>query len=270
MMTERGILVIAVVAALLSACGRGQESAANGGAVAPLASVATNDVAKNPELLNVAMTGGKALYEANCSACHGADLKGSPDKHVPDLTDNEWLYIGDDTDTGGTVHTAADVEKTVLLGIRAMPKVTNLGTQQANDAKNFEIKNLAVMPAMASPEYGLSDMEIADVAEYVLRLSGQEHNDAMAMRGKAIFDEKGSCYDCHDPEGVGDPSIGSTNLTKPSLYLYGSTREAIFASLKEGRAGVMPSFQGKLRPEEVKAIAVYVFSQGGPGAAPMP
>src|SRR6185295_11858619 len=164
---------LVVVLAMLSACNRAPEAAAGNAGAAPLASVATNDIAKNPEMLNVAMTAGKSLYDANCSACHGADLKGGGDKHTPDLTDNEWLYIGDDQDTGGVVHTAADVEKTVLLGIRAMPKVTNLGSQQENDAKNFQIKNLAVMPAMSSPDYGLSDMEIADVAEYVLQLGMQ-------------------------------------------------------------------------------------------------
>jgi len=257
---------VIVIVALVSACNRSPNTTAGDGGMTELASVATNDIAKNPELRSVAMTGGKTLYDANCSSCHGADLKGVPDQHTPDLTDNEWLYIGDDADTGGVVHTAADVEKTINLGIRAMPKVTNLASQQENDAKNFEIKQLAIMPAMGTPEYGLTDAEIADVAEYVLQLSSQEHNAEMAMRGKGIYDEKGSCYDCHDPEGIGDPSIGSTNLTKPSLYMYGSSREAILASLKEGRAGLMPSFQGKLKPEEVKALAVYVFSQGGPGS----
>jgi cytochrome c oxidase cbb3-type subunit 3 len=258
--------MIAIVATVLSGCNRSSDTASSDAGVTKLASVATNDIVKNPEMQNIAMIGGKALYAANCSSCHGADLKGVPDQHTPDLTDNEWLYIGDDPDSGGAVHAPADVEKTVLLGIRAMPKVTNLSTQQENDAKNFVTKNLAVMPAMGSPQYGLSDAEIADVAEYVLQLGGQEHNAEMAMRGKGIYDEKGSCYDCHDPEGIGDPAIGSTNLTKPSLYLYGSTREAILASLKEGRAGLMPSFQGKLKSEEAKAIAVYVFSQGGSGA----
>jgi len=51
---------------------------------------------------------------------------------------------------------------------------------------------------------------MADAAEYVLRLGGQEHNAQMADRGKDIFANKGSCYDCHDPEGTGDQAIGST------------------------------------------------------------
>jgi cytochrome c oxidase cbb3-type subunit 3 len=263
-------LTAMVFAGVLSACNQntGTAQAPSGAAdLARLASVPTNDIAKNPQLLNIAMTEGKRLSDMHCTSCHGADLKGVPDKHTPDLTDNEWMFVGDDTDTGGLVHTPADMEKTITLGIRAMPKVTDQGSQQANDAKNFEIKNLAVMPPFSpTGEYALTEQEIADVAEFTLLLSGQDHNAQMAERGKAVFAEKGSCFDCHDPEGIGSPPIGSTNLTKPALYLYGSSREAILASLKDGRAGVMPAFQGMLKPEEIKAIAVYVFSRGGTGA----
>ena len=123
------------------------------------------------------------------------------------------------------------------------------------------------MPAFTpKDEFLLGDRQIADVAEYVLQLGGQNHNAQMARRGKVIFEDKGSCYDCHEPEGTGDPAIGSTNLTMPSLYLYGSSREAILSSLKTGRSGLSPSFQGALKLEEVKVIALYVFSQGAPGS----
>ena len=266
------VLAIGVLAAVLSACNRAPDTTANQApydatALTQLAPVATNDIAKNPELLSIAMNAGKSLYDANCSACHGADLKGLPDQHTPDLTDNEWIYIGDDPDSGGIVHTASDVEKTILLGIRAVARVTNLGSQQENDAKNMPNKTLADMPAMGPQgEYALTEAEMADAAEYVLRLTSQDHNAQMADRGKAIFEDKGSCYDCHDQEGTGDQAIGSTNLTKPLLYLYGSSREAILTSIKDGRSGVMPAFQGKLKSEEIKALAVYVFSEGGPGS----
>jgi cytochrome c oxidase cbb3-type subunit 3 len=270
MNSTHAILAAGVLAVGLASCNRAPNAAAGGtAAIAQLTPVATNDIAKTPALLTVAMDAGKTLYETHCSSCHGADLKGIADKHTPDLTDNEWIYVGDDLDTGGAVHTAADVEKTILLGIRAIPRVTNLGSQQENDAKNLPNKNLADMPAMAMGPDSLTDAEITDAAEYVLRLGGQDHDAAMAERGKVLFEgDEAGCYDCHEPEGTGDEAIGSTNLTKPSLYLYGSTREAILASIKGGRAGVSPAFQGKLKPEEVKAIAVYVFSKSGPGSLP--
>ena len=38
---------------------------------------------------------GKAIFDANCVACHGADAKGNPELGAPDLTDKFWIYGGD-------------------------------------------------------------------------------------------------------------------------------------------------------------------------------
>ena len=38
---------------------------------------------------------GKALFAANCVACHGDDAKGNSELGAPDLTDRFWIYGGD-------------------------------------------------------------------------------------------------------------------------------------------------------------------------------
>ena len=38
---------------------------------------------------------GKAIFAANCVACHGEDAKGNPELGAPDLTDPFWIYGGD-------------------------------------------------------------------------------------------------------------------------------------------------------------------------------
>src|SRR6476661_7465909 len=38
---------------------------------------------------------GKAVFAANCVACHGDDAKGKADLGAPDLTDRFWIYGGD-------------------------------------------------------------------------------------------------------------------------------------------------------------------------------
>jgi len=38
---------------------------------------------------------GKAIFAANCVACHGENAKGNPEFGAPDLTDSYWIYGGD-------------------------------------------------------------------------------------------------------------------------------------------------------------------------------
>lgn len=46
------------------------------------------------EVDNVTAAKGKAIFEANCAACHGADAKGTQAMGAPNLTDRTWLYGG--------------------------------------------------------------------------------------------------------------------------------------------------------------------------------
>jgi len=86
------------------------------------------------------------------------------------------------------------------------------------------------------------------------------------MRGGQLFldNAKGNCFDCHQEDATGNPALGSTNLTRKDLFLYGSDKASIVESITKGRRGVMPQFGDKLKPEELHAVAVYVFSQAAP------
>jgi len=74
----------------------------------------------------------------------------------------------------------------------------------------------------------------------------------------------GNCNDCHENDGVGNLALGSTNLTRPELYLYGSDRASILESIVRGRRGTMPAFDGQLKPEEIKAVAIYIYYRALP------
>ena len=235
-----------------------------------LASVAVNDIVKSLRLNKTAMVVGQAVYNKSCASCHGADLKGVADQHTPDLTDAEWRFSGDDYQSGGVTKFPSDVEWTVRYGIRSGHP----------NARGAEVNMLAYDPKyrnkqdtedFGDTEY-LTPAEIDDVVEYVLRLSGQRFDRAKAARGRALFNNnaKGNCVDCHGADGGGIDTFGSSNLTKRNLYLYGSDRASIRESLVKGRHGKMPAFEDALKPEEIKAVSVFVFSHAAtpPRSAP--
>ncbi len=225
-----------------------------------LAPVSVNDIVRSLRLNAGAMLLGRKVYARACASCHGADLKGIPGQHTPDLTDREWRFSGDDLESGGNVKFPSDVEWTVRYGIRS----------DHPNARGLEADMIAFDPKFRTEEdikeFGgkafLTQAEIEDVVEYVLKLSGQPADDARAARGQALFLDggKGNCYDCHGLDGTGSDPIGSTNLTRRDLYLWGSDRASVHESIVKGRRGVMPAFEDTLKPEEIKAVSVFVFS----------
>jgi cbb3-type cytochrome c oxidase subunit III len=235
-----------------------------------LASVAINDIVKSLRLNKTAMVLGRSVYEKSCASCHGADLKGVADQHTPDLTDAEWRFSGDDYQSGGVTKFPSDMEWTVRYGIRSGHP----------NARGAEVNMLAYDPKFRNEEdtkdFGdkefLTPAEIDDVVEYVLQISGQRFDRPKAMRGKALFNNnaKGNCVDCHGADGSGIDTFGSSNLTKKNLYLYGSDRASIRESLVKGRHGKMPAFEGVLKPEEIKAVSIFVFSHAGTSSRSVP
>jgi cytochrome c oxidase cbb3-type subunit III len=224
-----------------------------------LANVSVNRIARSLRLNRQAMALGKTVYNEHCAGCHGADLKGLPDQHTPDLTDADWRFSGDDLDSGGLKKYPSDVEWTVRYGIRSGHP----------NARGAEVNMLAYDPQYRTKEdtedFGdkkyLTDQEIEDVVEYVLQISGQQADKAKAARGDELFHDntKGNCFDCHDIGGTGIDTFGSTNLTRRNLYLYGSDRASILESIVKGRHGMMPAFDDKLKPEEIKAVSVFIY-----------
>lgn len=226
--------------------------------------VPTNEIPKSLRLNRIAQKLGQVVYAKNCQSCHGEDLKGAPGANAPDLTDNIWRFSGDDLASGGVTKFPSDVEWTVRYGIRTEHAYT----------RGIEVGMLAFDPQYRSEmdvsDFGsartVTDAEIADIAEYVLQLGGQQHDAAKARNGAVLFQDnaKGNCFDCHGEDGAGILAFGSTDLTKPNLYLYGSDRATIVESITKGRHGTMPAFDKMLKPEEIKAVSVYTYYRAAP------
>jgi cytochrome c oxidase cbb3-type subunit 3 len=193
-----------------------------------------DEIPLNPTLIAYANEVGGPAFSANCTACHGTDMKGSQAKGVPNLTDNVWLY-----DFGRV----SDIERTVLYGIRS-----GLGKSH----------NVTDMPAMGRQK-ALSPAEIKDVIAYTLSLSKHPGDPAAIERGSKLFQDKGVCYDCHSRDAAGIPDYGAPNLTD-NEWIYGGDEESLYKSIYDGRHGQCPAWIGKLSAATIRAIAVYIHS----------
>jgi cytochrome c oxidase cbb3-type subunit III len=190
------------------------------------------DIEKDPALLALARARGKTVFGDNCAPCHGSGAAGA--KGYPNLNDDDWLW-------GGTLD---QIMQTIRYGARS------------GNLKDHEGQMLAF-----GKQGVLKQEEIVTVANYVRSLSGlptRQGYDAAA--GAKLFAE--NCVACHGEGGKGNQELGAPDLTD-KIWLYGSDEATIIETVTNGRAGVMPAWEGRLDPSTIKAMAVYVHSLGG-------
>jgi cytochrome c oxidase cbb3-type subunit III len=192
-------------------------------------------IMKDPELSGFVLSAGRAVFADNCAACHqhgGAGKVG----FYPNLADDDWLY-------GGSFE---KVHETISKGRRGyMP-----GFAEALDAKQIE-----------------------DLASYVLAKSGNTANPEKANRGKQLFhSHTAACFYCHGDDAKGRQDIGAANLTDkvwlwadvPGAQDDAAKLAAVGKVISGGlNKGVMPSFEGRLKPEQIKLLTLYVHELGG-------
>jgi cytochrome c oxidase cbb3-type subunit 3 len=187
-----------------------------------------DDIAKDNELLQFAMAGGKTIFADNCAPCHGSGGAGRP--AYPILVDDDWIWGG----------TPADIQQTIAYGIR-----------------NTHAKaRLSEMPAFGADEI-LTAEEISLVADHVLSLSKAAPENA---KGATIFAE--NCSSCHGELGQGVAELGGPNLAD-KIWLYGGRKDDIVRQIVKPRLGVMPPWTDRLDDVEIKQVAIYVHALGG-------
>ena len=190
------------------------------------------EIEKDPGLLALARARGKTVFGDNCAPCHGSGAAGA--KGFPNLNDDDWLW-------GGTLD---QIMQTIQYGARS-------GHAKAHEGQMLAFGKDGIL----KPD------QIVAVANYVRALSGLPTRPGYdAAAGTKVFAE--NCVACHGDTGKGNPELGAPNLTD-KIWLYGSDEATIIESIANGRAGVMPAWEGRLDPVTIKAMAVYVHSLGG-------
>ena len=196
-----------------------------------LAGATLQQIQSNPDLQQFALAEGRTLFGDNCAACHGSGGQGA--HGYPNLNDDVWLW-------GGKLE---DIQHTITVGVRS----TSPDTRQSQ------------MPAFGRDAM-LKPAQIDDLTEYVVHLSGRPADGSAVKRGTQLFAD--NCAVCHGPDGKGNRTLGAPNLTD-NEWLYGGTSDDIHDQIWNGHGGVMPTWGGRLTPEEIKALAIYVHSLGG-------
>lgn len=188
-------------------------------------------IQKDSQLMEFALAGGKSAFGDNCAGCHGTAAQGG--NGYPNLADDDWLW-------GGSLE---DIQETIRFGIRS-------GHDDTRDSE---------MPAFGRDEL-LERAQIEQVAQYVLTLSGKSADAGAAEKGSAVYAE--NCVDCHGEKGQGNREFGAPNLAD-AIWLYGDNATAIETIVTNSRRSVMPHWEGRLPPETIKQLSIYIHALGG-------
>lgn len=200
-----------------------------------IATMSYAQIVKDPDMNGFILSSGKALFSDNCAPCHQAGGQGVVG-FFPNLTDDDWLY-------GGSYD---KIHETITGGRHGY------------------------MPTFGEV---LSPTQIDQLANYVASLSGIGHDAAKAAAGNTLFhSETAACYYCHGADAKGRKEIGSANLTD-DIWLWANVPAAEGAEAKVAairgvitsglNKGVMPAWGGRLSPEQIKVLTVYVHELGG-------
>ena len=161
---------------------------------------------------------GSRLFANNCSTCHGSDARGGDG--YPNLTDGDWIWGGE----------PATIVQTITYG------------------------RIAVMPPLGAAVGG--EEGVKQLAQYVLRLSGREHDSVMADAAAANFAML--CAVCHQADGTGNPAMGAPNLTD-DIWLHRGKLEDIEYQITNGRMSQMPAHENILNDAKIHLLAAYVY-----------
>jgi cytochrome c oxidase cbb3-type subunit III len=226
----RGILGWSSRAELGQAVARAEANAPS--VAARFAQASWEEIEADPALRAYGAAAGRGAFGQQCAPCHGQDGRGAVG--FPSLADRDWLW-------GGSPEA---IEHTLRVGIRWPGSDETRG---------------GLMPGFGAQRM-LERPQVLAMVELVRALSGQEHDAAAAERARPIFAEQ--CASCHGEDGRGNDEMGAPNLTD-GVWLYGSDRAAIYNTLWNGRAGVMPAFGGRLPDDMIRKLVLHVRGLGG-------
>src|SRR5580765_4458440 len=206
---------------------------------------------------------GKAVFDANCTQCHGTsgqgDGYGAPFLVPPprDFTAGQFKFR---TTASGQLPTDDDLFRTISRGANGtgMPPWKYLLSDEDRWALVDYVKTF--------------DPRFANAGELTPMALPDSPKSASASRGHDVY-AKMQCAKCHgdDGRGVGPSSptlvdakgryVNSRDFTQPGSFRTGWTEREIVRTLETGMNGVpMPSYSGVMSKRDEYDLVAYVMS----------
>lgn len=178
----------------------------------------------DPALMDIVRDTGSTLFIDNCAACHGIEGTGGPG--FPNIAEGR-LSWGDDIET---------IHETIRVGI-------NSGHPETRFAQMLAFGRDGMLPRA----------DIVALTGHVLGLSDPQAETDPAVAETFAF----NCASCHGDDARGVTDFGAPDLTDPH-WTFGGSRDAVFSSIFNGRAGHMPHWEDRLSGTETRLLALFV------------
>lgn len=214
----------------------GKSAMAQKAYLSEIATTSYDDIAKDADKLAFVESYGNGVFGEYCAACHQSGAGGVVGQY-PNLIDDDWLWGG----------APEEIETTLKIG------------------------RMGFMPAY---EETFSEAQLTQVANYVLSMSGENNDPALAAAGKEIFHgQTGGCHYCHTNEGTGLKSQGAANLTD-KIWTIADVRGAesdeerlarVKSVIHNGVSRQMPAWSSRLSDTEIKVLTAYLLNKRAGG-----
>jgi mono/diheme cytochrome c family protein len=206
---------------------------------------------------------GKQVFTKSCASCHTLVAAGANGTIGPNLDD----AFSADRDQGFEESTiteiVADQIRVPLQGVTCPPPIYQNQKHSPTDTKCAEGSIVGPAGNTVMPANLVSGKDLDDVSAFVARCAGNSKDAACqgggkvtSTDGKTIFLTAG-CTGCHTLKDA-----GSTGTVGPNLDQAKPPESLVVDRVTNGK-GAMPSFKGKLTPDQIRAVAKYVSSVAG-------
>lgn len=211
-------------------------------------------LASDPTLRAFALEQGAAIFDSECTLCHGPDRRGRPG--YPDLGDDEWIW-GRGPEAVATV---------VRHGVR-LP-----GERKGEFAAGTRHGAGQSAPVAMPPFKGaLSETQIEQLAAFCERLialpSAASERDVEALFAApdaALYAQ--ACAPCHGVRGEGKLDQGFVRLRGAGPQVESRDVGDLAELIEEGmEARTMKAFAGSLSEDEIRCVALFVAEAAAAG-----